>query len=182
MKIYVLRHGQTDWNAKHLFQGRADECGLNKDGITQASKARDEIRDLVFDAIISSPLKRAQQTAKIVSEGRKEKYILDQRLAERSYGDFEGKDYSVCPSYDVLWDYKIKDTSRLGNVEPVEEVFNRVGELIEDLKRQFPDGTVLLVCHGGIFKAVHYYINGFDEETDLLGFHVGNCQIGQYDY
>ena len=68
MKVYVMRHGETDWNARHLFQGQVN-TSLNEKGREQARKARERVRELglSFDCVYSSPIDRAAQTIEIVS-------------------------------------------------------------------------------------------------------------------
>ena len=90
MKVYVIRHGQTDWNLAKKTQGKTD-IELNETGIEQARKAKEEINKCNIDLIFCSPLKRARKTAEIVNEDKKCKIIYNKALEERGYGDFEGK-------------------------------------------------------------------------------------------
>ena len=92
MKVYIVRHGQTDWNVQHKAQGRSD-IPLNETGRRQAEELRDKIKDIKFDAVYASPLKRARETAEIATDGEY-KIVFDDRLMERSFGDFEGKEIS----------------------------------------------------------------------------------------
>lgn len=85
--IYIVRHGQTDWNVEGKYQGRID-IELNVNGINQAKQISEKLKDIKFDKIFSSPLKRALQTAIIISGGD---IIIDDRLIERSNGELEGK-------------------------------------------------------------------------------------------
>ena len=181
MNIYVLRHGQTNWNAKQVVQGKMNESHLDETGIKQATAIREKLLNNVFDTVLVSPLHRAQETAKIVNNGIR-KYDIDERLTERSYGDFEGHNYDIYPNYDDLWDYNIVDTSKIGNIEPVKVFFDRIHDVINELKTKYPDGDVLLICHGGVCRAIHYLNEGFDNETDLLQFHANNCQLDIYEF
>lgn len=106
-------------------------------------------------------------TAEIVNNGIR-KYIIDERLTERSYGDFEGHGYDIYPNHDDLWDYSIVDTSKIGNIESVKAFFDRIQDVINELKTKYPDGNVLLICHGGVYRAIHYLNEGFDNETNFL--------------
>ena len=89
MKFYVVRHGQTDWNAKGRIQGKTD-IELNEIGIEQARQLKALIKDYNIDLIISSPLKRARKTAEIINETVKCNIIFEDSLKERGYGIFEG--------------------------------------------------------------------------------------------
>ena len=69
MNVYVLRHGQTNWNAKQVVQGKMNESHLDETGTKQATVIRKKLLNNVFDAVLVSPLHRAQETAKIVNNG-----------------------------------------------------------------------------------------------------------------
>ena len=90
MKIYVTRHGQTDWNVQGKTQGRAD-IELNEVGIKQAKQTKEELKNIDIDLIICSPLKRAKKTAEIINEGRNIPIIFDDQIIERNFGEFEGE-------------------------------------------------------------------------------------------
>lgn len=89
MKLYLARHGLTDWNKEMRAQGRKD-LSLNAEGRAQAEELRDKIKGIEFTAVYASPLKRAAETVEIAVGDRSE-IIYDDRLLERSFGDFEGK-------------------------------------------------------------------------------------------
>lgn len=76
-----MRHGKTDWNAKHKLQGRTD-IPLNEEGIQMAEQAKEKYKDVNFDICYCSPLVRAKQTAEIVLEGRNIPIVYDDRLME----------------------------------------------------------------------------------------------------
>ena len=85
--IYVVRHGQTDWNLQGRCQGWHD-IELNQTGIEQAEKLAKLLADVKFDVCFSSPLKRAVKTAQTIYDGN---IILDQRIIERGNGELEGR-------------------------------------------------------------------------------------------
>ena len=90
MKIYVIRHGQTNWNIEGRIQGKTD-IELNTEGTKQALKIKSIIKDYNIDLIISSPLKRARKTAEIINEALNCPIIFDKSLEERGYGIIEGQ-------------------------------------------------------------------------------------------
>ena len=92
MKIYYVRHGQTDWNLAQKMQGGESEKDLNATGIKQAQKTKQELENVKYDIIIRSPMHRAEQTADIINEDRNVEIIVDERLRERRLGEFEGHD------------------------------------------------------------------------------------------
>ena len=118
-QIYIIRHGQTDLNKKHVLQGRVDEP-LNEDGIRQAKAAAARLRSLgvTIDEVWSSPLGRAQDTARVIADAaagvtagddvplRTDDIPLrtdviplriDERLLEMDYGPYEGADLTAPP-------------------------------------------------------------------------------------
>ena len=90
MKIYLVRHGQTDKNKNNIIQGVIDEV-LNENGINQAKELKKKIDNLDIDLMIVSPLKRTRETAKIITENREIETIFDDRIIERNAGELEGK-------------------------------------------------------------------------------------------
>ena len=90
MKLYVVRHGQTDINLNNQINSINDE-DLNETGISQALKLKEYIKDIDYDLIICSPLKRARQTAEVINMERNIPIIYDERVIERDFGEFEGK-------------------------------------------------------------------------------------------
>ena len=89
MKLYIIRHGETPWNAEGRLQGQTD-IPLNENGIRLAKITGEALKDVPFDLAISSPLKRARQTADLVLAGRKIPVLEDARIEELSFGSWEG--------------------------------------------------------------------------------------------
>lgn len=85
--IYIIRHGETDWNAEGRYAGRMD-IPLNKKGIEQARKLKEKFKNIKIDIVITSPLIRAIQTADEIVNNEK---IIDYRIIERFNGELEGK-------------------------------------------------------------------------------------------
>ena len=90
--IYIIRHGQTEQNNRHLLAGRGDYV-LNDTGIQQARDAGEWLRerDIRFDTVYSSPLFRARHTAQLVAPGME--ILVDERLIETDFGKYEGRNY-----------------------------------------------------------------------------------------
>lgn len=87
--LYIMRHGKTDWNVLHKLQGRTD-IPLNDEGRLMAMKAREDYKDIDIDICYCSPLVRAFETAQIVLKDRGIPIIMDDRLVEMSFGEYEG--------------------------------------------------------------------------------------------
>lgn len=90
MKIYYVRHGQTDWNLAERMQGGGSEKKLNETGIKQAKETKQELENVKYDVLICSPMHRAIQTAEIINKDRNVPIITDERIRERKLGELEG--------------------------------------------------------------------------------------------
>ncbi|MCI9233419.1 MAG: histidine phosphatase family protein [Bacilli bacterium] len=150
MDLYIVRHGETGYNKMGLLHGRTD-IPLNQNGIEQANKTKKELENITFDVVISSPLIRAIQTAKIIVPNRKIK--IDNRLIERNLGEYEGKPSRI---YDFeFYDNLLANHTEKG-VEGLCDLVVRARNLILELKEIYSDSTVLLVTHGGFINAFSY--------------------------
>ena len=178
MRLLLTRHGQTDWNVQGRIQGKTD-IELNNTGIKQAEETREKLLNYDIDYIISSPLKRAKKTAEIIGKGRNIPIIIDERIEERAFGEFEGKTRNEM-DFSLLWNYRVN--KKFEKAESVGEVFNRVNNFLENLKEEYPDKTVLLVTHGGISVPIRVYFEGIPEGMEVLqGFGLDNCEVKQYE-
>ena len=156
--LYIIRHGKTDWNDRHKLQGRTD-VPLNAEGRQMAEAAREEYRDVHFDICFCSPLIRARETADILLRGRDIPVIIDNRLAEMSFGTYEGLENSFqipdCP-INVLFHAPENYTSPPGGAESLEELFARTGaflrERVDPLLTEGKD--VLIVGHGAMNSSI----------------------------
>lgn len=176
MKLYIVRHGQTDWNIDSLAQGQAD-IPLNETGIKQAEELRDKIKDYKFDVCYSSPLIRASKTAEIVVNG-KCKILYDDNLKERSFGDLEGTDPKKWGTDDLNLRLNISHDG----IEPILDVFARSKKTLERIKAENPaDASVLIVAHGTLLKTLNFNIVGYDLDTDISSFKLKNGEIREYN-
>ncbi len=150
MKIYFVRHGETDWNKEGRLQGRKD-IPLNEYGIEQMEKLGDWFfRDKVeVDVIISSPLNRARKSAEIIAQKSGYdicKIVLEPLLVERSFGKAEG----------LLWQERLASelTDEELEMESVSKLCDRAKECIAKIIDEYEGDNILLVAHGAIIKAV----------------------------
>lgn len=172
MIFYLVRHGQTDWNAREIVQGVTD-IPLNGTGLAQAARARDLMKDVPLDIIFSSPLVRAYRTAEIINEAHGVPIITEPRLRERNYGAFEAVSYSVYPGVE-FWDYE--RNMKVEGAETVREVFARIYECLDDIRREYPGKCVMLAMHGGAARAVHCYFSGFPEGRPMKSIFIPNAE------
>lgn len=152
LTVYLLRHGETAWNADgNRYCGRTD-LPLTDTGIHQAKMVSDQLKGMHFDAVFSSPLQRALQTAQIASGGKQ--VITDPRLIEIDFGMWEGKTKEqFIAENKSLWANWMNDpeNSPAGGIgETAGSVVERVNEFYEDLRKKYPSGKVLVAGHNGI--------------------------------
>ena len=174
-RIYILRHGQTDWNKNRQVQGHAN-TSLNESGIIQAEQIRSEVEKIHFDKIFCSPLDRAQQTLKIVLPNVE--YEVSEQIIERDFGDFEGKEITSF-DYTGFWNYG--KSSMFNTGEKIEDFQNRINSFIYYLKEEYKDKTVLLVCHGGVIMTFYAFFKGIPEDGDYLKNLTQNGQLIHFE-
>lgn len=178
MEILLARHGQTEWNLLKKLQGKAD-IELNEKGIQQAEKTRGFLKDEKIDLIICSPLKRAIQTAEIINQGRNLKMIIDERISERDFGEFEGM-YNSDFDYNAFWSYK--QNLKYDKAENIKDFFERVYKFLDSIKNEYDGKRVLIVAHGGISIPVKCYFEGIPNIETLLPLCLENCEVAKYFY
>ncbi|OGO87394.1 MAG: hypothetical protein A2Y24_01420 [Clostridiales bacterium GWE2_32_10] len=176
MKLYFVRHGQTEWNVEKRIQGSVDQP-LNEKGESQARELAEKIKDIKIDKIISSPLKRAYRTAEIINEKFNLDIETDTRLAERNYGVNEGE-YTKDFAYNDFWSYT-KHVS-VEEAEEIEEFFQRVNEFLSELKNKNEYENILLVAHNGVGRAINYYFNDMTDE-EIIKFILPNGEAVEYE-
>lgn len=177
MKLYFVRHGQTDWNIEHKIMGRTD-IGLNDEGRRQAQVMREKLSAIHFDHILSSPLKRAAETAEIISQTHPDAdFAIADELIERNFGDYEGRHDSK--DYYGLW--RVNNTST-PHGESVKEVRKRIFSFLNRLSEQYEGKDLLLVSHGGVGVVIESYFKGEPESGDLLEYVTGNGELKVYDF
>ena len=173
--IYLVRHGETEWNKLKKIQGKQD-ISLNDTGREQAYITKQELEDIPIDLIIASPLKRAKETAEIINQGRNIPMILDERVKERDFGEFEGKDISYVDSSNA-WDYYAN--GRHNNMENIQDFFKRIYDFLDDITVRYKDMSVLIVSHGGVSIPAYCYFNDYIPKGSLIkaGIILGNCEV-----
>lgn len=177
MILYIVRHGETDYNVKHIIQGVVN-TNLNETGIRQAQNLKKEIDKLDIDLVIVSPLKRACETASIITKDRDIEFIYDDRIIERNAGELEEK-ADIYYDRDKAWNYQL-NTDLDYNIETIRELLNRTNDFLNDLKRKYLDKKILIVSHEATIRALHYNIVGYNKDTDFKELKVDNCCLFKY--
>lgn len=175
-KLYIVRHGQTDWNVKKLLQGKTD-IELNEDGIKQAKELTKVIDLDKIDICICSPLKRTRKTAELIV-GNKLPIIYDELLLERGFGNYEGKTI-IFDLIEKQWDYKLNDASE--NIESIQDCLKRANEFLDKINNTYQNKNILVISHGSFIKTLHFNLIGYDENTDFLSFNPKNAVVYEYE-
>ncbi len=178
MKIYVTRHGQTDFNKKRMMQGRSD-IPLNDVGIKQARDRRKSIGEMKFDAVYASPLVRAIQTAEIIGNVDRKDIIVDERIIEANFGPYELKGYySTGLPMMAYWSFPELFKAPAG-VETIREMKERTSAFLRELEEKNYE-NVLVACHGGIIRPIRGYLE--DRKSGLVWRpRPKNCEIFVYE-
>lgn len=173
MKLYFVRHGQTATNAGGANNYSTDES-LSQPGIQQAKQLAEELKDITFDVIISSPLKRAYQTAELLNEYHHLPIKVDEVWRERD------ADVHIDMAFWIeLFDFDKNIHHK--NTESLNNFFQRIYTAIEDLKQEYGDKTVLLVSHGGVQHALYAYANKLPWSGNIRISPMSNCEYRVYD-
>lgn len=178
MKLYLIRHGQTDWNITYKLQGKTD-IPLNEEGRKQAEEARKLFNNMDIDLIICSTLDRAKETCRIINKDKNIPVIYDERICEINHGVLEGADIREI-DFDELTNYNID--KKVEDGESIQEFYNRIYKFLDELEQKYKnDEKILLVSHGDVSRAVYCYFNGIPENGNTKDLMVGNCEIKKYE-
>lgn len=166
MNIYFLRHGQTEENIKGTYYGSLD-VGLGEKGIEEAKEASSILKNIAFDRVYTSGLKRTIETADIVIGQGTYEIIKDSRINEKSFGIFEGKTYEeigdLYPKELEKWTNNWKYYCPEGG-ESYEMFYKRVKSFMDEIKETSLE-NILVITHGGVIRAVYCYI--LEENLDF---------------
>lgn len=144
--FYFIRHGETDWNKEYRAMGHTD-IPLNQNGLEQAVLAAELLKDIQFDCIISSPLRRALKTAQIIAEKRDTAVQIVDEFKECFFGVLEGTN--------LLFDPRVQGWEKGARVEDVEHYHDFSNRVIQALVFALSGSkTPLIVSHGGVYRII----------------------------
>lgn len=164
-KIYLIRHGETEWNREQRTQGRSNDIELAEEGIVQAERLSERLRNEKIDLFFSSGLKRAHKTASIIADLHNSPVEILNEFGEINFGCFEGLRFSeIKEKYgEVLsvW----RESPHLAKIpygetiiELKERALNKLFEIIKDNE----DKNILIVSHGITIKVLVAALMGID--------------------
>lgn len=160
-RIYIVRHGETEWNVEGRLQGHED-APLTSRGIEQAKNRANDLSRIEFDAIYASDLGRTMMTAEILKAERETAVIATKLMRERAFGRFEGMKYQ---EFGDLLREKLDEKDAMAlelqgsyklhkEIESDEELSARGLTCIRETAMAYPGKTVLMVSHGGMMGAL----------------------------
>ncbi|MFV0463007.1 MAG: histidine phosphatase family protein [Nostocoides sp.] len=163
--VYLVRHGESEWNLLRRTQGQIAHPRLTERGRTQAAAAADLIaadmaeRDRVVLSIVTSDLTRAAQTAAILADRLRARLAYDTRLREQALGELEGKSYEETWAAADAHDWSDPSLPVAGGESPM-DVYERVGALLDEVIGADTAGAIVLVSHGDAIRMALAHLAG----------------------
>ena len=170
VKILLLRHGQSEWNVLGRWQGSQGDPELTEAGRRQAKESVQNLSEI--SKVYSSPLKRALETAQIISDDLNlNEPILEPRLVEKNVGEWSGL---TTDEIESKWPDYIATGKRPDSFETNEDLVDRGVKALIKIAKDSPNDTVCAVAHGGITGKLAEHANRFDNDIELV--RLRNCQ------
>jgi uncharacterized phosphatase len=170
--LYLVRHGETDWNRARRIQGATD-IPLNDLGRSQAAEAGDLLARRSFDRVVASPLSRAAETGSIIAArlGLPAPELVA-AVAERRYGDAEGLTGSQV-------EQRFPTGTPVPGRESRRELLDRVLPALAEIGRSVAGGSVVVATHGAVIRAVVTHVGG--DDVLHLGTPIRNGSIHSFE-
>lgn len=154
--LYVARHGETELNKKKVYQGWI-ESKLTEEGKKQCGELRNKLKGIAFDVVITSPLRRAVDSAEIIIGNESKELLLCNGFKELNFGQWDNMNYKdIEKSYPEEW--KLWSEDWINYTIPGGENFNMFYERVKislfEILHKYKDKTVLLVSHEGTLKVI----------------------------
>lgn len=162
MKILLIRHGETTDNLKDILQGHRPGV-LSDLGIKQAHERGEKMLGMKIDYIVSSDLQRSIDTANILNKYIKTERRIEPLLKEKDWGSLTGKSISYYYAGDFPDD-----------IENDQQLYNRASILIEKLRKEYSNNTIVLLGHGAINVAIKAIFMGIDADNMMQEIPIQN--------
>lgn len=160
--LYLVRHGETEENAKGLFQGQTPGH-LSAKGKEEAASLKPRLAAMTFDVVLCSDLKRCLDTAEIALDGIECTFIKEPLLRERNLGNLAGT--------------PIKGAVLNETVETEESMIERANSFVEKVRKEYPGKKVLAFSHGFFCRIMQAELEGVTHRDVTL---MGNCEIREF--
>jgi broad specificity phosphatase PhoE len=160
--ILLVRHAETEWNRTHRWQGHADPR-LNAEGVLQAAQLARELSRDRFDAIYSSDLRRAYETADAIASNRKLEVVKDPDLREIDIGEWSGLTTSeIQARFPDNFTRHVLGGDGWEQGETHAAMSDRIIARVSRIAEAHPEGRVVCVLHGGPIRALLAHAEGID--------------------
>lgn len=183
MKLYIIRHGETDWNVKRRFQGRSD-IPLNEEGRRLARITSEALQDVPFTRIYTSPLKRAYETAMIIKGNRNIPIIEEPQIIEIGFGEYEGlccgKDNYNIPDPEFMNFFEKPEAYKPPKgAESIEELKQRTADFLDKIvhNKAMENDTIVISTHGAALRGLLSAISSIRTEDFWKGGVHKNCAV-----
>ena len=183
LKVILVRHGETDWNTKQIFRGRKD-IPLNEVGLAQAKAVGVSLSDIQIDAIYSSPLARALETAKVLAESRSLEVELEEGFIDIDFGKWQGITHEkVKEEYESLYEMWLKNPQMVTfpGGETLRDVSTRSMGASEKVLKKHSGKTLAVVSHRVVNKVLLCSILGL-ELSYFWHIKQDTCAINRFEY
>jgi len=186
MHVYLIRHGETTANFESLFAGVLD-VELTEKGIQQAQNACEKLKNISFDAIYCSDLKRAVHTATIIAAPHNIEVVKLAALQEMNFGIWEGKTiHEIRETSERLFNNWIVDYEnfKVPEGESVKELFERVTNAYKRIIESYDiesTANIAIVAHGGVIQVLLSYLC-YGDNSGYWRFRIENCGINKIEY
>lgn len=176
--IYFVRHGQSLWNVENKICGATD-IALTDQGHMQAIETGKKFlaQGIKADEILYSPLVRAAETARHISEITGIPARMEERLREQNFGKYEG----TARNGEEFKEAKQQFANRYEGGESMLHLAQRIYNLLDELRAESDQKNYILVAHNGIARVIHSYFYEMTNE-EYGNFGVANCTIAKYDF
>ena len=183
MKLFITRHGTTEWNVSRILQGWGDSK-LTVEGKLRAVKLGERLSDIDFDIVYSSPQNRALETAKLIIGDKDTKIITHDGLREIGFGTWEGMELDIIEEQfsELYYTYRNNPEDYIPlDGESFKDLFLRVGGFLEEIKTKDAE-NILIVTHGVTIKAMITIIKGltlteFSSLPVFTGTSLNICEV-----
>ena len=173
--LYLVRHGQTDWNLFKRCNGRT-ETFLNQTGIDQSERQAENLKNVRFDACFCSPQTRARQTCEIICKNPAD-IVFDGRLAEMYCGEFEGTEETAEMMKSFMQAIKTGDRG----TESYDNFIKRNKNFCDMIAEEYRGKNVLIVTHAANIRFIDYYFTGKPKDYDFSKTAAGSGGLLTYE-
>ncbi|MGB7341183.1 MAG: histidine phosphatase family protein [Phototrophicaceae bacterium] len=178
--LWLIRHGQTDWNTEQRFQGTSDQP-LNATGETQAASLAPRLQAMHFDGIYCSDLIRVKRTADLALAGNTDTVTYDARLQEFNFGAWEGMSWDEARQHNAVEFAKWVDDRNYNphGGETIDDMVQRLDAFLVDIDdKHAPDEHLLLFAHGGTLATLVCMLLGTDPKK-WWQYRFLNCTLNE---